>query len=70
MTPFEPPGPDDRDPGNVLLRAGYLLGMASIAEDPQDRLFLERASRSLRAYAELLQAPKSNDRASNRQFDL
>jgi hypothetical protein len=49
--------PDDEDPGNVILRAGYLAGLATRTQDEDDRLFLQKASRSLRAYAQsLLQA--------------
>lgn len=51
---FEP-GENDRDPGNVQIRAGYLMGMAAKLPPGDDRTFLMRASRSLRAYAELLQ---------------
>ena len=43
----------DSDPGNVLIRAGALRGMAMRATG-DDRLFLLRASRSLLAFAELL----------------
>ena len=45
----------DRDPSNVMLRAGYLLGLAVRAEG-EDRKFLLRASRSLRAFHEALTA--------------
>jgi hypothetical protein len=41
---------DDSDPGNLLLRAGYMMGLAARALG-KDRLFLLRASRSLRAFA-------------------
>jgi hypothetical protein len=44
---------DDRDPSNLLLRAGYMWGLAAKAEG-DDRAFLLKASRSLRAYAEAL----------------
>jgi len=44
----------DRDPSNVTLRAGYLAGMAAKLPPGDDRTFLMRASRSLRAYAETL----------------
>ena len=44
----------DRDPSNVHLRAGYLAGMAMKLPPGDDRTFLMRASRSLRAYAETL----------------
>jgi hypothetical protein len=45
------PGDHDRDPSNILVRAGYLLGMASkIPKGSEDRLFLLRAYRSLLAY--------------------
>lgn len=40
----------DRDPGNVQVRAGYLRGLAEKMTG-DDRLFLLRASRSLRAFA-------------------
>lgn len=50
---FEPTE-DDRDPSNVHLRAGYLMGMAMKLPPSDDRTFLMRASRSLRAYAEVL----------------
>ena len=47
---------DDRDPANVMIRAGYLLGLGLRSESQgvltdEDRVFLVRASRSLRAYA-------------------
>lgn len=42
---------NDRDPGNLWVRAGYLKGMAEKTSG-DDRLFLLRASRSLRAWAE------------------
>jgi hypothetical protein len=45
----------DSDAGNVMIRAGYLRGLATKATG-EDRLFLLRASRSLRAYANLLLA--------------
>jgi hypothetical protein len=48
------PSDDDRDPSNVELRAGYLAGMAAKLPHGDDRLFLTRAVRSLRAYAESL----------------
>jgi hypothetical protein len=42
----------DKDAGNVLLRAGFLRGLAMREGlDEYDRLMLRRASRSLRAYA-------------------
>jgi len=41
----------DSDPGNILLRAGYLRGMAIHARTAEDRKFLLRASRSLRVFA-------------------
>jgi len=45
----------DRDPSNVSLRAGYVLGLAARLDlRAEDRTFLLRASRSLRAYAEAL----------------
>lgn len=48
---FEP-GEHDRDHSNILLRAGYLRGMAmKFPVGSDDRLFLLRASRSLLAYA-------------------
>lgn len=50
---FEPTE-EDRDPSNVHLRAGYLMGMAMKLPPGDDRTFLTRASRSLRAYAETL----------------
>lgn len=40
----------DIEPGNVMIRAGYLRGLAS-RMGGQDRAFLLRASRSLSAYA-------------------
>lgn len=46
--------PHDSDPSNVLLRAGYLRAMAMVAPPGEDRTFLKRASKSLRAYAKLL----------------
>jgi hypothetical protein len=52
---------DDRDPSNVLLRAGYLRGLASRTEglglSQEDREFLQRAARSLALYAETLTEP-------------
>jgi 8-oxo-dGTP pyrophosphatase MutT (NUDIX family) len=42
----------DRDPGNLNIRSGFLRALAEVAARPEDRLFLLRASRSLRAYAE------------------
>jgi hypothetical protein len=44
---------NDRELGNVLIRAGYLRGLAE-RWTGEDRVFLLRASRSLRAYAESL----------------
>ena len=42
----------DREPGNVTLRAGFLRGLAMREGlDEYDRLMLRRASRSLRAFA-------------------
>jgi hypothetical protein len=55
---FEP-GDHDRDRANVVLRAGYLMGMAAKLPPGDDRMFLMRACRSLRAYAEHLRAQKS-----------
>jgi len=52
----------DRELGNVLVRAGYLRALAE-KWTGEDRLFLLRASRSLRAYAETL-AP--TQRGTNR----
>lgn len=57
QTPFMAPvSSDDRDPDNVLLRAGYLEGLAMRGDGlkADDREMLRRASRSLRAYAEVL----------------
>lgn len=49
----------DRDPSNVMLRSGYLLGLAAKSEG-EDRKFLLRASRSLRAFhADLTASPAS-----------
>jgi hypothetical protein len=48
------PDDDDRDPSNVQLRAGYLAGMAAKLPPGDDRTFLLRSSRSLRAYAAFL----------------
>lgn len=42
---------NDRSPDNLWIRAGYLRGMAEKTSG-DDRLFLLRASRSLRAWAE------------------
>lgn len=50
-----PPGADT-DPSNVLLRAGYIRGMAYRAGNEDDRKWLLRASRSLVAYARVLGA--------------
>lgn len=44
---------DDSDPGNLLVRAGYLHGLATRAQG-EDQRFLLRASRSLRAFYEHL----------------
>jgi hypothetical protein len=41
---------DDRDPANILFRAGYLRSLANKL-DGEDRKFVVRASRSLRAFA-------------------
>lgn len=41
---------NDRDPANLMIRAGYLRGLAERTTG-DDRLFLLRASRSLLAYA-------------------
>jgi hypothetical protein len=41
----------DRNPANIMMRAGYLQGLAARASG-LDRVFLLRASRSLRAFAE------------------
>lgn len=55
-TPEVPPEePDeitehDTEPSNLLFRAGYLRALAETAKD-DDRLWLLRASRSLRAFA-------------------
>ncbi len=46
------PTENDRDPSNVELRAGYIMGMAMRLPLGDDRMFLMRAARSLRAYAE------------------
>ena len=46
------PNEHDRDPSNVQLRAGYIMGMAMKLPPGDDRTFLIRASRSLRAYAD------------------
>lgn len=48
------PHEHDRDPSNVLLRAGYLRGMGFKLPKGEDRTFLLRASRSLVAYADVL----------------
>jgi hypothetical protein len=48
----------DRKRENVVLRAGYLLGLSTKTADQTDRRFLLRASRSLRAFAELLEKKK------------
>jgi len=45
---------EDRDPSNVLLRAGYLHGMSARAERELDREFLLKAARSLIEYARAL----------------
>lgn len=50
------PDDNDRDPSNVQLRAGYIMGMANRLPPGDDRTFLVRASRSLQAYAALLRA--------------
>lgn len=47
-------GTEDTDPSNVLVRAGYLRGLAARTEDADDREFLLRASRSLKAFAAML----------------
>lgn len=44
---------DDRDPSNVIFRAGYLQALAYKLEG-DDREYVLRASRSLRAYHESL----------------
>ena len=55
-----PPTEEDRDPGNVMLRAGYLAGLAMRLEASGDKktdndsVMLYRAARSLLAYAEIL----------------
>jgi hypothetical protein len=59
MSDLEPndmePGDEDRCSSNVMLRAGYLRGMAMRApKESEDRKFLLRASKSLLAYAALL----------------
>jgi len=50
---------NDRDPSNVQLRAGYLASMAMKLPPGDDRTFLMKASRSLRAYADLLLEERS-----------
>lgn len=45
---------EDTDPSNVMIRAGYLQGLATKTEDDEDREFLLRASRSLKAFAAML----------------
>jgi hypothetical protein len=70
MYVHEPIEPEDRDPDNVIFRAGFLRGMAMRALDPGDQEALRRASRSLRAYAgmlrELLDGAASNAQAPKR----
>lgn len=46
------PGPEDRDPSNLMFRAGCLRGMALQLPPGNDRTMLIKASRSLLAYAE------------------
>jgi hypothetical protein len=41
---------DDKDPANILFRAGFLRSLARKL-DGEDRKFVLRAARSLRAYA-------------------
>lgn len=53
------PGPEDSEPNNLLLRAGYLFGMAWRLPKGEDRTFLERASRSLIAFARTRRGKKS-----------
>lgn len=38
---------EDQDPSNMMLRAGYLVGMSMKLEDGDDRRMLQRAARSL-----------------------
>jgi hypothetical protein len=56
---FEPDA-NDRDFANVVLRAGYLMGMAAKLPPGDDRMFLMRACRSLRAYAEHLKLERED----------
>jgi len=56
---------DDRDRSNVLIRAGYMWGIAN-SDRPlsaEDREMLARTSKSLRAYAELLDKEAPADAA-------
>jgi len=46
----------DRNVMNVSVRAAYLRGMAMRVRSPEDRMWLLRASRSLRVLAALLAA--------------
>lgn len=63
ITMVEPQPGIDNDPSNVLLRAGYLIGMAArLPEDSDDRMYLIRASRSLRAFAQMLQEGDAEER--------
>lgn len=49
------PNEHDRDPSNLMMRSGYLRGMAlKLPQGHEDRKFLLRASRSLLAYANAL----------------
>lgn len=52
------PDEEDREPGNVMIRAGYLRGLAARLTG-DDRLFALRASRSLLAYADHLREQQS-----------
>lgn len=52
------PNEGDRDPSNVMVRAGYLRGLAEKLAPGRDRTFLVRASRSLIAYAQHLRSEK------------
>ncbi len=54
------PNEGDRDPSNVMLRAGYLRGLAEKLAPGRDRTFLVRASRSLIAYAQHLRSESRN----------
>lgn len=50
------PEDEDRDPANVMVRAGYLFGLAMKQPEGDDRTFLFRAARSLVAYGGLLES--------------